>query len=105
MDSIPSFVPLQDGAVPMAGKVESVEPIVPPHWHGSWERLIGELKEFLAPWPEEIDEFSLASYLAGMCSPEEQVRIEQALAHCPDLAVAIQISQEVLNCPLGDEEG
>jgi len=105
MDSTQSFVPPQDVSVPVAPKVDLEGQVAQPNRHGPRERLIAELNEFLAPWPQEIDDFSLASYLAGMSTPEEQAHMEQALAHCPALAVAIQISQEVLNQPLGDEEG
>jgi len=105
MDSIQSFVPPEDMAVPVAPKVDLDEQVAQPNRHGPWERLITELNEFLAPWPQEIDDFSLASYLADMATLEEQAHMEQALAHCPYLATAIQISREVMNQPLYDKEG
>jgi len=61
-------------------------------------RLIRQLRETLGQQYEnlQIDEFTLANYLAGLCSPEEAAKIQKACQHSLEFRFIVEAAREGL---------
>jgi anti-sigma-K factor RskA len=64
-----------------------------------WEQMVVELLascDNRPPDPGKPDEVAIARYLSGVCTSDERVEIERAMAKSPELSECVALAREVL---------
>jgi tetratricopeptide (TPR) repeat protein len=70
-----------------------------PNPHEEWQRVAAELRAYREHQQQtwgEVDNATLGLYLAGQASPEDQRRVEAAVAEYPELGKLLNLVDEVL---------
>jgi len=87
----------QDGDIPVGlPKEDMAQKAFPSSVYTPWHRLIKEVQSCLADWPNDIDDLTIAAYLAGMVTDQERTKLEEAIQRFPAFHLMLHTAQEVL---------